>query len=467
VKRDQAPVVPGRLYGLRSWTAGDKNSLRSLAQDEVWEKGPKPTRARCLVARGHRAPDGRCGCGLYALHPTAAQCAASFQAARCAARSDEPEAEVVGIVAAWGEVELHESGFRAEYARSHALLLPAVPGGPYAHRVRALAAAHESEVWEVGSATDLHRRCVDQNLGLSETAVRELLGRKLRRHAAAERLKRWREAVVDVAAMAIAVVGSCLIPGLIVVSALVSLLGGEADRESRAPPRASKLEILEQRLIEIDGSDLYVALVRNPSKTRSALRVHPKGRFLDDYGDPIGWPDDPAGVDNRPSLAPGQVGVVYDWVDYYESVADQVERIRVRLVASRWVPGRRRSPVGVSRLRLERPLCLVTATVSSAWRRLEAELAVVVRNRRGRIIGAGTWFAGPLAKGRSRRILEKIDPRPCLRERIEFEAYPNLRAGELVRAATSRVRAKDRGPCHDAKASPHQQGESKPRCPRD
>jgi hypothetical protein len=223
-----------------------------------------------------------------------------------------------------------------------------------------------------------------------------------------------------------------------VVSFLASLLGGEADLEGRAAPRASKLEILEQRLVEIDGSDLYVALVRNRSDTRTALRVHPKGKFLDEFGDPVGWPDDAAGVDNRPSLAPGQVGVVYDWIDYYESVADQVERIRVRLVPSRWVAGPRRSPVGVSRLRLERPLCLVTATLRSAWRRLEAEVAVIGRDRQGEIVGAGTWIAGPLPKGRSRRILAKIDPWPCLRQRLEFEAYPNLRAGELLRPRLTR-----------------------------
>jgi hypothetical protein len=180
-----------------------------------------------------------------------------------------------------------------------------------------------------------------------------------------------------------------------------------------------------------------VALVLNQSHTRSAIRVRPRGRFLDDLGDPVAWTDRPAGVDNRPSLAPGQVGVVYDWLESYESVADHVARIQVQLVPDHWVPGPRRSPVGVSRLRLERPLCLVTATVRSAWRRFEAELAGVARDRRGRIVGAGPWYAGPLPKGRSRRILAHIDPWPCLRERLEFEAYPNLSAGELLRERRS------------------------------
>jgi hypothetical protein len=165
--------------------------------------------------------------------------------------------------------------------------------------------------------------------------------------------------------------------------------------------------------------------------------VHPKGAFLDEFGDPVTWPDPPADTNNRPSLAPGQVGVVWDWLDSYKSVADEVERYRVRFVSSRWVAGRRRSPIGVFRLRLRRPICLVTATIRSAWRRIDAEVAFIVRNRRGRITGAGTWVAGPLPRGRSRRILERIEPRPCLRGRFKLEAYPNLSAGDLLGGETS------------------------------
>jgi hypothetical protein len=129
--------------------------------------------------------------------------------------------------------------------------------------------------------------------------------------------------------------------------------------------------------------------------------------------------------------------VVYDWLDSYESVGDDVERYRVRIVASRWVTGRRRSPIGVSRVRVRRPSCLVTATVRSARRRIDAELAFVARNWRGRIIGAATWIAGPLPKGRSRRIVDQIEPRPCLRGRFELKAYPNLSADDLLRGERS------------------------------
>jgi hypothetical protein len=140
--------------------------------------------------------------------------------------------------------------------------------------------------------------------------------------------------------------------------------------------------------------------------------------------------------------------VVWDWLDSYGSVADEVERYRVRFVASRWVAGRRLSPIGVSRLRLRRPSCLVTARVRSAWRRIDAEVAFIVRNRRGSITGAGAWVAGPLPRGRSRRILERVEPRPCLRGRFELKAYPNLGPGDLLPEARSGPRARGKAERH-------------------
>ena len=89
--------------------------LEAIAQEAVWETGSAPTKARCLTDRGHRAPVARCGCGLYALHPTLAQCSSSYSDAHRAAQAGHGSDQVVGIVAAWGEVELHETGFRAEY----------------------------------------------------------------------------------------------------------------------------------------------------------------------------------------------------------------------------------------------------------------------------------------------------------------------------------------------------------------
>ena len=121
--------------------------------------------------------------------------------------------------------------------------------------------------------------------------------------------------------------------------------------------------------------------------------------------------------------------MITDWLDSYESVADQVKRFRIRLKASRWVTARRRSPVGASQLRLDRRTCLVKGTVRSDRRRIDALLAVIARNPSGKIIGADFWMAGPLPRGRSGQILARIDPGPCLRRRLRFDAYPTCALG--------------------------------------
>jgi hypothetical protein len=232
--------------------------------------------------------------------------------------------------------------------------------------------------------------------------------------------------------MAAGIVITGFVPLLLVVWIVAALLGGDGNDPAELPRRDPRLQVLEQALVEVDGDDLYVALVRNRSRSQSALRVRPEGEFVDEFGDPIGSPDDPAQVDNRPSLAPGEVGVVYDYITAGDSVADLVRRIHVRLVAGRWAAGAARAPLAVSRPRLDRRTCLVTTTVRSARRRLEVQLAAIARDRRGAITAAGTWLAGPLPRGSSRQVLARIDPRPCVRGRMEFYAYPNPRPGELL-----------------------------------
>jgi len=138
---------------------------------------------------------------------------------------------VFGIGAAWGELELHESGFRAEYARPHALLLPTDRSDSYAQRVRALAAGHDAEVWEVDSGHRLHRRYVEQNLGLSKAAIQGLLAPQLRR----DRLRRWRETLVAIAEAAMVLVVGGLFWGLILVAVIVSLFSEGVDDPVAGP----------------------------------------------------------------------------------------------------------------------------------------------------------------------------------------------------------------------------------------
>jgi hypothetical protein len=106
------PVYPECVIGYRSWYAGSDaglwpagwvpaaSSARSVHRP--WQAGPNT--AACPLA-DHAAPDQHCTCGLYAGFDVPAP-AHGF---------------VVGAVAAWGLVQVHRDGFRAEHAQITAL----------------------------------------------------------------------------------------------------------------------------------------------------------------------------------------------------------------------------------------------------------------------------------------------------------------------------------------------------------
>ncbi|HKF76825.1 MAG TPA: hypothetical protein VKF59_11835 [Candidatus Dormibacteraeota bacterium] len=99
------PVLGWRVWKLRSGRLG------SWAVDYCWEPGEN--RATCLTP-GRRAcsasPGQHCQCGFWAV----------WSPRRCAARvcsAAEPPWHVMGLIAGWGTVALHDGeGFRAEWA---------------------------------------------------------------------------------------------------------------------------------------------------------------------------------------------------------------------------------------------------------------------------------------------------------------------------------------------------------------
>jgi glycine cleavage system H lipoate-binding protein len=110
----RAPDAAEPLIGYRAWQI-DGGRLMPAGQPQAgaWERGI--VTARCLAlprARAaHRAPGAKCTCGLYAL---------------ASPRSHQLRYAglPIGAIAAWGEIELHRTGFRAEHARVIALALP-------------------------------------------------------------------------------------------------------------------------------------------------------------------------------------------------------------------------------------------------------------------------------------------------------------------------------------------------------
>jgi hypothetical protein len=111
-----SPFVPCRWDG-RAMRATCFDANRRLTRGEGW------------LAEPHASPDPRCQCGIYGYWTPGP-------------RSWFGEAYwCEGVITAWGRVEIHRDGFRAEHARVEALAVPerAFPGTD-----RAVAAAAEA-----------------------------------------------------------------------------------------------------------------------------------------------------------------------------------------------------------------------------------------------------------------------------------------------------------------------------------
>lgn len=77
-------------YAQRYWTGG-----RNVARCSIYTNKD-----------GHHAPGKACSCGLYALHE-----------ADSLVRAGGNRHEALGAVVAWGQIEVHPHGFRAQYAQ--------------------------------------------------------------------------------------------------------------------------------------------------------------------------------------------------------------------------------------------------------------------------------------------------------------------------------------------------------------
>ena len=171
-------LVSERLFGLRSWqlAVDDDGAFRlcGFYESARWKKAGKTTWARCPLGpqkHKHKAPDGRCSCGLYALHP--------WNADHCdyihGAASNGP-LTVVGLVEAWGQVQLHPEGFRDQYARPKEIALIGVDAAsPYGRIVQELASDHRAKLLIVAHVAELKEVCRRRGLGLTRATVASLL----------------------------------------------------------------------------------------------------------------------------------------------------------------------------------------------------------------------------------------------------------------------------------------------------
>ena len=193
-----AALVPGPLYGLRTWSpvgASGEERLEGPLQHAPWPPDGAFLAARCALRPEHEAPAPGCTCGIHALHPGRAG----------ARRVLGTRGRIAGVVEAGGAVEVHHDGFRAERARPHAFF---VTPRENAALIGRLATAYRAEVVRVDGADGIVAWCREHGLGLAPGVVDELIGAEgiaaLRR---AHRRTRLRLAGVAVAIAVMLVAG--------------------------------------------------------------------------------------------------------------------------------------------------------------------------------------------------------------------------------------------------------------------
>jgi hypothetical protein len=180
--REPEPLVPGVVQGLRTWgLALDRHSVPGLIGygQTRWASGGEPTVATCVTEHGRErgehsglaAPTEGCTCGLYANHPWARDPNSDFL--RVDGMGLEPD-EVFGVVEAWGRIEVHEDGFRAEFARPIALF--AKTGAELAWDVpsEGMAAEYRCELIRVDSVEELAAKLERFDGGLDRSFVQGL-----------------------------------------------------------------------------------------------------------------------------------------------------------------------------------------------------------------------------------------------------------------------------------------------------
>jgi hypothetical protein len=135
----------GEVIGFRAWKLSG-HRLEAMTAPDYW--GPDVKHATCMLhavmakafvgnvtvgETSHDAPHPGCQCGLYAWHEPSEWW------------TEEPDGElrdplVYGAVRAWGAVEVHAQGFRAEYAQIAVLAFnEAVMSYRHVRRLQALA----------------------------------------------------------------------------------------------------------------------------------------------------------------------------------------------------------------------------------------------------------------------------------------------------------------------------------------
>ena len=445
---DQAPLIAGRIHGIRQWSVGWKAGdaeLRGFGGAK-WAAGGTPTKARCRRERGrgraaHRAPRPECSCGLYAVHPW------EGPVSLYGGGGGGPLEQIHGVVEAWGRVELHATGFRAQYARPVALALVGVPRRSDAGTAAALLAArYQAELIEVADPGELREHCRERGWGLSREVVGSLVPdeppapTRLPAPAGApprppQSQSRW-ERVGEIAGMAFAAVLAIAFWGFLaflVVAIAIRAISGDFDTDD--PFRSQKLRVLDQALIRRSGELHHIAIVRNTSDKRMAMAVFATGRVLDREGARVARLEGRGAVDRRPTLLPGETGVVVDSLptEHGRSSLDGV-RFQTTLSARREAAPDLAPPVRLGPPALDRAECSLRIPVRARSSAHSAGITIVANDRHGEISTVGTVRLGREAISEGRKELSFEDPGRCPGWLHGVRTYPFLFPGTIANA---------------------------------
>ena len=181
----EPPLFTAPIHGVRTWDVlPDRDGTPLLcgwAVNQVWPPG-EPYRASCVAtqfrrvpARGHvrqphLAPHPDCSCGIYALHPARLDARRDLlgKLSRC------ENSGVIGAIEAWGRIEVHASGFRAERARPIALYRCRTGHEPSGREIERLAAAYGARIIELEGRHELPDAFAELQ-GLDRKLVRGLV----------------------------------------------------------------------------------------------------------------------------------------------------------------------------------------------------------------------------------------------------------------------------------------------------
>lgn len=450
---DDGPLIVGRIHGLRAWRIGVADGVAELRGhgEEPWAVGGEPTIARCLGGNGrraarrrHRAPVADCSCGLYALHPHASTRFGLYGSLGSIGEAgDAFPTAVAGIVEAWGRIELHADGFRAEFARPHTLaLIGADRESDVGRLIERLAERSGARLVELDNAEDLVQRCHEHGLGLAPATVRSLVPDDppgadpdatagSRPAAGASRVAKLGSRLGTVAAFALALLWYGAI-GVIGVVLAIGVIRGIVE-PSPVEFRAQHLSVVDQALVEVGGRLRYVAVVRNTSDQRLALAAFPTGGVFDRSGNRIVRLERRERIETRPSLAPGATGLVVDVVSG-RPPARLPERLAYKVaIKARRAPAAddTTAPLRLSGVRLARDPCRLAVTAHASHRLRGATVGVLARDRRGEITTGGAIPVGRLDKGRSRQVVFAARRSECPGWWQTTEVYPQLLPANL------------------------------------